>query len=108
MVSTDIGLQPLPRAPQYAAATWGPYYNTMHPPAMVHWNVIWKGVPVWMDRAATRWRQRQVLRAKYEAAHGIYPNDWPTKHPQVVLEGISACLGCHWIDGGDPHGHAKL
>lgn len=96
-------LVPLPRSPLYAAATWGPYYDAMHPPATAHWMVRWKGVPKWIDDAARMWRQRQTLIAQYEAEHGTDPDNWPNKHPRVTLEGVPACLGCHWlaVDGYD-------
>lgn len=98
-------LVPLPPAPFYAANTWGPYYDAMHPPATVHWMVVWKGVPTWIDHAVRLWRQRQTLRTEYVEAHGNDPEKWPTAHPGVVLDGgLAACLGCHWLaDAGYHH-----
>ena len=48
----------------------------------------------------TLWQRRQQLRRAYEAAHGTDPATWPTQHPGVVLHGMAACLGCHWLYGG--------
>ncbi len=62
---------PLTRAPSYAATTWGPYYESLHPPRDVVFIVNWKVVPEWMDHAARLWQQRQALRRAYEVAH------WP-------------------------------
>jgi hypothetical protein len=88
---------PLRRAPSDAATTWGPYYDALHPPGEVHVMIAWKVVPTWMDDAARLWRQRQALRRAYEAAHGSDPGMWPTQHPGVVLHGMAAGLGCHWL-----------
>jgi len=88
---------PLTRAPSYAAITWGPYYEALHPLCRVHFIINWKGVPKRMDRAASLWQRRQELRRAYEAAHGSDPAMWPTQHPGVVLDGHAACLGCRWI-----------
>ena len=94
------GRVPLQRAPAHAATTWGPYYDAMHPPRKVHMMIAWKVVPKWMDHAARLWQRRQQLRRAYEAAHGTDPATWPTQHPGVVLHGMAACLGCHWLFGG--------
>lgn len=95
------GLVPVPRAPEYAATTWGPYYDTLHPPGTVHWMAKLKGVSRWMDAAARLWRQRQALRAEYAARHGTDPARWPTRHPRITLDGVDACLGCHWLSPVD-------
>jgi hypothetical protein len=88
---------PLQRAPSYAATTWGPYYDVLHPSREVHMMIAWKVVPKWMDYAAGLWQRRQELRRAYEAAHGSDPATWPSQHPGVVLNGHAACLGCHWL-----------
>lgn len=97
MNSDTNGLVPVPRAPAYAATTWGPYYDTLNPPGMVHWMAVWRGAQGRMDEAARRWRQRQALRAEYEAAHGSDPSKWPTEHPGADVDGLAVCLGCQWI-----------
>lgn len=91
------GMVPLQRAPCDAATTWGPYYDTLHPPGKVHMMIAWKVVPKWMDHAAGLWQQRQILRRAYEAIHGTDSAMWPSQHPGVVLDGYAVCLGCHWL-----------
>ena len=59
---------PLTRAPSYASTTWGPYYEALHPPGLVHFIINWKVVPKWTDHAAELWRRRQELRRAYAAA----------------------------------------
>jgi hypothetical protein len=88
---------PLQRAPRDAATTWGPCYDTLHPPGKVHMMIAWKVVPTWMDYAERLWQQRQILRRAYEAVHGTDPAMWPTQHPGAVLDGYAVCLGCHWL-----------
>jgi hypothetical protein len=91
-----FGLVPMTRAPSNASTTWGPYYETLHPPCRVDFITNWKVVPGLMDHAAGLWRRRQNLRRAYEAVHGCDPALWPTQHPGVVVDGHAACLGCHW------------
>jgi hypothetical protein len=91
---------PLTRAPSYAASTWGPYYEALHPPCRVHWIVNWKAVPNWIDHATNLWHRRQGLRRAYEAAHGSDPAKWPVQHPGVLLDFHAACLGCNWFHAG--------
>ncbi len=88
---------PLTRAPSYAASTWGPYYEALHPPGRVHWIVNWKVVPKWIDHAANLWHRRQELRRAYETVHGSDPAKWPVQHPGVLLGFHAACLGCNWF-----------
>jgi hypothetical protein len=90
-------LVPLKRAPSYAATTWGPYYEALHPPRRVHWIVNWKAVPTWIDQATNLWHRRQELRRAYEAAHGSDQAKWPVQHPGVLLNSRAACLGCNWF-----------
>jgi hypothetical protein len=75
--ATRDGLVPLTRAPSYASATWGPYYETLHPPRRVDFIINWKVVPRLMDHAAGLWRRRQNLRSVYEAVHGCDLALWP-------------------------------
>jgi hypothetical protein len=49
------------------------------------------------------WDQREELRAAYEAKHGSDPDNWPHRHPGIVIDAVqwvahAACLGCQWID----------
>jgi hypothetical protein len=88
---------PSKRAPSYAAATWGPYYEALHPPFQSLHIVPWKVVPEWMDHATRLWQQRQALRRTSAAIHGTDPATWPTRHPGVVLDDCAACVGCHWM-----------
>ena len=49
------------------------------------------------------WDQREELRAAYEAEHGSGPENWPHRHPGIVIDAVqfvahAACLGCQWID----------
>jgi hypothetical protein len=106
--ATTDGLVPLTRAPSYASTTWGPYYETLHPPCRVDFIVNWKVVPGLMDHAAGLWRRRQNLRRAYEAVHGCDPALWPTQHPGVVVEGHAACLGCHWMQERGYYRHDRV
>jgi hypothetical protein len=90
-------LEPSTRAPSYAATTWGPYYEALHPPCRVHWIVNWKAVPKYIDHATSLWHRRQELRRAYAAAHGSDPANWPVQHPGVLLGPHAACLGCNWF-----------
>lgn len=91
------GTVPHRGAPAGAASTWGPYYDTLHPQRAVHMMTAWKVVPRWVEAAKALWRLREELRHDYESAHGKNPSDWPSQHPGVVLDGIPACLRCHWL-----------
>ena len=49
------------------------------------------------------WDQREELRAAYEGEHGSDPDNWPHRHPGIVIDAVqfvahAACLGCQWID----------
>ncbi len=49
------------------------------------------------------WDQREELRAAYEVEHGSDPDNWPHRHPGIVIDAVqfvahAACLGCRWID----------
>ncbi|TMS54800.1 hypothetical protein [Mycobacterium sp. DBP42] len=84
-------------APEYAASTWGPYYDVLYPQRQVHYMVQWRAVPNWIDHAVALWRQREELRRVYETEHGGAPERWPTRHPGVTLGDCAGCLGCQWI-----------
>jgi hypothetical protein len=48
------------------------------------------------------WDQREELRAAYEAEHGSDPDNWPHRHPGIVIDAVqfvahAACLGCQWL-----------
>jgi hypothetical protein len=45
----------------------------------------------------------EQLRAAYEAERGSDPDNWPHRHPGIVIDAVqfvahAACLGCQWID----------
>ena len=49
------------------------------------------------------WDQREELREAYEVEHGSDPDNWPHRHPGIVIDAVqfvahAACLGCQWID----------
>ena len=49
------------------------------------------------------WDQREELRAAYEVEHGSDPDNWPHRHPGIVIDAVqfvahAACLGCQWIN----------
>ena len=49
------------------------------------------------------WDQREELREAYEAEHGSDPENWPHRHPGIVIDAVQfvahgACLGCQWFD----------
>src|SRR5690625_4289029 len=90
------GLVPHHGAPDCAANSWGPYYDTLHPVRTVHW----KAAPNWRNDAAALWRQREELRREYAAVHGSDPALWPSRHPGVILGAKAACLRCHWLHVG--------
>jgi hypothetical protein len=53
--------------------------------------------------ARRHWDQREELRAAHEAEHGSDPENWPHRHPGIVIDAVqfvphAACLGCQWID----------
>jgi hypothetical protein len=96
-------LRPMRRAPLDAATTWGPYYEALNPPCLVHTMVNWKVVPKEFERAERLWQQRQEKRRAYETVYGPYLEMWPTQHPGIVLGANGACQGCNWFHVGGRH-----
>jgi hypothetical protein len=90
-------------APQWAASTWGPYFDAMFPPQEVSTWISWKMTSTGTNIARRLWDQREELRAEYEDVHGTDRALWPAQHPGVVLDAVlssahAACLGCQWFD----------
>jgi hypothetical protein len=90
-------------APQWAASTWGPYFDAMFPPQEVSTWISWKMTSTGTNIARRLWHQREELRAEYEDVHGTDRARWPVQHPGVVLDAVlssahGACLGCQWFD----------
>jgi hypothetical protein len=90
-------------APQWAASTWGPYFDAMFPPQEVSTWISWKMTSTGTNIASRLWDQREELRAEYEDVHGTDRARWPAQHPGVVLDAVpstahGACLGCQWFD----------
>jgi hypothetical protein len=83
---------------------WRAYHKAMFPPgwpvtAWIRFKVMSTGVNI----ARRLWDQREELRAAYEAEHGSDPENWPHRHPGIVIDAVhfvahAACLGCQWID----------
>lgn len=93
-----------------ASRTWGAYWDVMFPPGLVTGWVDWKRGSTGVNIARRFWDQREYLLRTYEAVHGIDPDQWPSRHPGVVLDAVpsidhAACLGCQWLDTGH---HAAL
>jgi hypothetical protein len=91
-------------APKGAATTWGPYFVAQFgPPHRVRSWIAWKISSTGVNIARRKWDQREELRAAYEALHGTDPDQWPARHPGIVLDTVlwvanAGCLGCQWID----------
>jgi hypothetical protein len=90
-------------APQWAASTWGPYFDAMFPPQEVSTWISWKMTSTGTNIARRPWDQREELRAEYDDVHGTDRALWPAQHPGVVPDAVlssahGACLGCQWID----------
>jgi hypothetical protein len=90
-------------APTGAAATWGPYFDSQFgPPQRVRSWIAWKISSSGVNIARRKWHQREEQRWAYEAVHGTDPDQWPARHPGVVLDAVlsvayAGCLGCQWI-----------
>jgi hypothetical protein len=99
-------------APQWAASTWGLYFDAMFPPQEVSTWISWKMTSTDTNIARRLWDQREELRAEYEDVHGPDRALWPAQHPGVVLDAVlssahGACLGCQWFDVvGHSMGHS--
>jgi hypothetical protein len=90
-------------APQWAASTWGPYFDKMFPPPEVSKWISWKMTSTGTNIARRLWDQREELRGEYVDVHGPDRALWPLEHPGVVLDAVpstahGACLGCQWFD----------
>jgi hypothetical protein len=88
--------------PEYAD-TWGPYYSAQFPPTKVTPWINFKRMGSGVNVVRRHWDQREELRAAYEAEHGSDPDNWPHRHPGIVIDAVqfvahAACLGCQWID----------
>jgi hypothetical protein len=49
-----------------------------------------------------RAKSELILRAAYEAKHGSDPDNWPHRHPGIVIDAVqfvahAACLGCQGL-----------
>jgi len=83
---------------------WRAYHRSIFPPGRlvtpwIRFKVMSTGVNV----ARRLWDQREELRETYEVEHGSDQDDWPHRHPGIVIDAVqfvahAACLGCQWID----------
>lgn len=99
-------IQPSTRFSAGREDTWGPYWDVMFPPRQVTAWINFKRGSSGTNIAKRLWAQREYLRRAYESVYGSDPQAWPSRHPGVVLDAVSAggypaCLGCQWFrDGG--------
>jgi hypothetical protein len=83
---------------------WRAYHESMCPPGgLVTLWIRFKVMSTGVNVARRLWDQREELRAAYEAEHGSDPENWPHRHPGIVIDAVqfvahTACLGCQWID----------
>lgn len=85
------------------AESWGPYCELFFPPRRVTSWTYFKRITTGANVVHRLWDQREELRRRYEAAHGSDPDQWPHRHPGVVLDAVewvahAACLRCQWLD----------
>jgi hypothetical protein len=90
-------------APQWAASTWGPYFDAMLPPHEAFTWISWEMTSTGTNIARRLWDQREEPRAEYEDVRGTDRALWPAQRPGVVLDAVlsnahGACLGCQWFD----------
>ena len=83
-------------------SSWGPYHQVLFRPREVTPWVRYKIMTTGVNVARRLWDEREQKRVEYEAAHGDDPEEWPVRHPGVVLESVqwmahAACLGCQWL-----------
>jgi hypothetical protein len=83
--------------------TWGAYHRAFFPPRKVDAWVSYKRMSTGVNVMRRYWNQREELRHAYEDEHGENPDQWPHRHPGVVIDAVeyvahAACLGCQWID----------
>lgn len=93
---------PIKPSTQWSAGnsdTWGPYWDAMFRPAQVTAWINWKRGSTGVNIARRLWDQREYLRRAYESVYGTDPEQWPSRHPGVILDGNAACLGCQWLGG---------
>lgn len=88
-----------------SSGSWGAYWAVLFPPALVTGWVDWKRGSTGVNVARRFWDQREYLRRAYETVHGRDPDQWPSRHPGVVLDAVpsidhAACLGCTWFAPG--------
>jgi hypothetical protein len=85
------------------ADTWGPYHQALFPARKVTPWIRFKTMSSGANIAQRLWDEREALRLAHEAARGDDPEQWPVRHPGVVLESVlwvahAACLRCQWFD----------
>ncbi|BBX17726.1 hypothetical protein MDUV_25860 [Mycolicibacterium duvalii] len=95
------GLRPSRIHSRGYADTWGPYWDVLFRPRLVTEWIDWKRASTGVSIARRLWAQREYLRRIYESVHGTDPVLWPSRHPGVVLDAVSAtghaaCLSCQW------------
>ena len=84
-------------------SSWGPYHRALFRPHEVTPWIRFKIMTSGVNVARRLWDEREALRVDYEAIHGGDPEEWPVRHPGIVLESVqwiahAACLGCQWFD----------
>lgn len=82
--------------------SWGHYYEAFFQPQRVTPWIKFKRMTTGVNIARRLWDEREAMRLDYEAIHGEDPEEWPARHPGVVLESARwvahpACLGCQWL-----------
>lgn len=100
-------LRPSTRASAGYSTTWGPYWDAMFKPRQVTEWIDWKRCSTGVNIARRFWAQREYLHRTYQAVHGEDPEQWPSRHPGVVLDAVptidhAACLGCQWFGPPGP------
>ena len=85
------------------ADTWGSYFSAAFRPKKVTPWLNFKRMSSGVNVVRRWWDQREDLRQAYEALHGSDPQNWPHRHPGIVIDAVqfvthAACLGCQWID----------
>jgi hypothetical protein len=75
------------------ADTWGPYYSAQFPPTKVTPWINFKRMGSGVNVVRRHWDQREELRAAYEAEHGSDPDNWPHRHPGIVIDAVQ-CRPC--------------
>lgn len=96
MVGNGLGSVPLVRPLSHVATTWGPYYDTLHPPGTVHMMTAWKVVPpeLWgmgQDSAPAGGSSRQL---PYIRGHRPSPTRHRTVRHRRALARLAVDRGC--------------